>query len=99
MPVPTRFQNVMELLALLAPINDASRIWRSATHDRDQGFDLIRWHLVSELLQVGWSIGSEDITDRRRVSSTGLLAAHDFRFMTALIFAIAFSSPTVVTWR
>jgi hypothetical protein len=28
-----------------------------------------------------------------------LLAAHDFRFMTALIFAIAFSSPTVVTWR
>jgi hypothetical protein len=99
MPVPTRFQNVMELLALLAPINDASRIWRSATHDRDQGFDLIRWHLVSELLQVGWSIGSEDIADRRRVSSTGLLVAHDFRFMTALIFAIAFSSPTVVTWR
>jgi hypothetical protein len=28
-----------------------------------------------------------------------LLVAHDFRFMTELIFAIAFSSPTVVTWR
>jgi hypothetical protein len=99
MPVPTRFQNVMELLALLAPINDASRIWRSATHDRDQGFDLIRWHLVTELLQVGWSIASEDIADRWRALCNGLLVAHDFRFMTELIFAIAFSSPTVVTWR
>jgi hypothetical protein len=98
-PVPTRFQNVVEFLALLASINDASRVWRSATHDRNHGLDLIRRHTVSELFQVSWSVGSEDFTDRGQTRCNGLLVAQDFLFMIELILAIAFSSPTVVTWR
>jgi hypothetical protein len=41
MPVPTRLRDVMEFLALLALINDASRVWRSATLNRNQRLDLI----------------------------------------------------------
>ena len=63
-PVPTRFQNVVEFLALLASINDDSRVWCSATHDRNHGLDLIRRHTVSELFQIGWPVDSEDFTDR-----------------------------------
>ena len=90
---------MVEFLALLASINDASRVWRSAKHDRNHGLDLIRRHLVSELFQVSWPVGSEDLTDRGQTRCNGLLVAQDFLFMIVLILAIAFSSPTVVTWR
>ena len=63
-PIPTRFQNVMELLALLASIYDTSRVWSSATLDRNHGLDLIRRHTISKLFQVGWPIVTEDFADR-----------------------------------
>ena len=99
MPVPARFQNVMELLALLAAIDDASCVGRSASHDRHHGLDLIGVHFIRELFQVGRSVVTQDFTDRWQALCSDLLVAQDFLFMNALILAIAFSSPTVVTWR
>jgi hypothetical protein len=99
MPVPARFQNVVEFLALLASINNTARIWRPTTHDRNHGLDLIGVHLVSELFQVGWSVSPEDLTDRRGAWSNDLIVAQGFLFMIKLIIWIAASSPTVVMWR
>jgi hypothetical protein len=50
MPVSTGFQDMMQLLALLASINDAASVFGSATHDRNHGLDLIGMHLNTVLL-------------------------------------------------
>jgi hypothetical protein len=99
MPVPARFQNVMEFLALLAAIDDTARIWRPTTHDGYYRLDLIGVHLVSELFQVGWPVGTEDLTDRRGAGCNDLIVVQGFLFMIKLIIVMAASSPTVVMWR
>ena len=98
-PVSARFQNMMELVALLTTIDDATRVRCPAPHDRNHRLDLIGVHTASELFQVGRPVIAEDFTDRRGAWSNGLIVAQGFLFMIRLILAMAASSPTVVTCR
>ena len=44
-PVPARFQNVMELFALLAAVHNASRVWCAATHNCNHSLGVDIGHL------------------------------------------------------